>query len=122
MTYLTVILPTYNRLDRLQKVLAALATQTYPDFEVIVVSDGSTDGTDAYLRGLAAGTGPLAAGGEPLAVSSLQSLSLSVSQSLSLPVSNLPPPPPPPLPTQPGRRGHPQSRPARGNRGVGAVY
>lgn len=52
MTHLTVILPTYNRLDRLQKVLAALASQTYPDFEIIVVSDGSTDGTDAYLQKL----------------------------------------------------------------------
>ena len=46
----TIILPTYNRLERLKKVLAGLAAQTYPDFDVIVVSDGSTDGTDAYLQ------------------------------------------------------------------------
>ena len=105
MPYLTVILPTYNRLDRLQKVLAALARQTYPDFEVIIVSDGSTDGTDAYLRGLAAGGEPLAAGSGPLAAGGEQSTSLqspvsslSVSQSPSLSVSQSPPLPPRPFP------------------------
>ena len=40
MTHISVIVPTYNRLDRLQRVLAALEKQTYPleQFEVIVVS------------------------------------------------------------------------------------
>jgi glycosyltransferase involved in cell wall biosynthesis len=49
----SVVIPTYNRLPRLQRVLAALDTQTYPrrEFEVVVVSDGSTDGTDDYLGG-----------------------------------------------------------------------
>ncbi len=50
--HVTIILPTYNRLARLKKVLAGLAAQTYPDFDVIVVSDGSTDGTDEYLQSL----------------------------------------------------------------------
>ena len=47
----SVIVPTYNRLDRLRRVLGALAQQTFPreHYEVIVVSDGSTDGTDDYL-------------------------------------------------------------------------
>ncbi len=50
----SVILPTYNRLDRLQRVLAALEKQAFPcdQFEVIVVSDGSTDGTREYMRAL----------------------------------------------------------------------
>ena len=49
----SVVVPTYNRCDRLRRVLGALADQTLPrdSFEVIVVSDGSTDGTDEYLRG-----------------------------------------------------------------------
>ena len=49
---MSVIVPTYNRVERLQRVLAALNDQTYPRhcFEVIVISDGSTDGTDEYLR------------------------------------------------------------------------
>jgi GT2 family glycosyltransferase len=48
----SVIIPTYNRVARLGMVLAALATQTYDlrRFQVVVVSDGSTDGTDEYLR------------------------------------------------------------------------
>jgi O-antigen biosynthesis protein len=41
----SVIIPTYNRSDTLQKCLAAVQTQTYSDYEIIVVDDGSTDGT-----------------------------------------------------------------------------
>jgi glycosyltransferase involved in cell wall biosynthesis len=50
-TDLSVVIPTYNRVDRLRRVLDALAHQTYPTerFEVVVVSDGSTDGTNQYL-------------------------------------------------------------------------
>ncbi len=52
MTPLSVIIPTYNRLDRLKRVLAALEQQSYPldQVEVVVVSDGSTDGTNEYLE------------------------------------------------------------------------
>jgi len=49
---ISVVMPTYNRLDRLPRALAALAEQTYPAdrFEVVVVSDGATDGTNEWLR------------------------------------------------------------------------
>ena len=52
MLNVSIVLPTYNRLTQLQQVLRGLEQQKYPlsDFEVIVVSDGSTDGTDGYLR------------------------------------------------------------------------
>jgi GT2 family glycosyltransferase len=47
-----VVVPTYNRLERLHRVLQSLAEQDIDEpFEVIVVSDGSTDGTDHYLQG-----------------------------------------------------------------------
>jgi GT2 family glycosyltransferase len=45
----SVVIPTYNRLPQLRRVLAALGEQTYGDVELVVVSDGSTDGTDEFL-------------------------------------------------------------------------
>lgn len=39
----SVIVPTYNRPDRLRMALASLAAQTYQDFEVIVVNDAGCD-------------------------------------------------------------------------------
>ncbi|HVS33313.1 MAG TPA: glycosyltransferase [Thermoanaerobaculia bacterium] len=42
----SIVIPTYNRLTMLQRVLDALQQQTdAPDFETIVVNDGSTDDT-----------------------------------------------------------------------------
>jgi GT2 family glycosyltransferase len=54
MALVNVILPTYNRLARLKQVLAAFEQQQYPrdQFSIIVVSDGSTDGTDEYKRNI----------------------------------------------------------------------
>lgn len=46
----SIIIPTYNRLDVLPEVLEALeGQQDPPAFEVIVVDDGSSDGTGAFL-------------------------------------------------------------------------
>jgi GT2 family glycosyltransferase/tetratricopeptide (TPR) repeat protein len=39
----SVIVPTYNRPDRLRTALASLAAQTYQDFEIIVVNDAGCD-------------------------------------------------------------------------------
>lgn len=56
MPSITVIMPTYNRLAQLQKVLSGLERQSHPltDFEVVIVSDGSTDGTNEFLHTYAA--------------------------------------------------------------------
>jgi glycosyltransferase involved in cell wall biosynthesis len=46
-----VVIPTHDRLDVLREVLAALESQAgAPPFEVVVVDDGSTDGTAEWLR------------------------------------------------------------------------
>jgi GT2 family glycosyltransferase len=49
----SVIIPTYNRIEFLRLTLESLWQQTYTAFEVIVVDDGSTDGTTGFLRSLA---------------------------------------------------------------------
>ncbi len=48
---LSVVIPTYNRKDVLEETVRALSRQTEPPLEVVVVDDGSTDGThDLLLR------------------------------------------------------------------------
>ncbi len=46
---MSVIIPTYNRLALLKEVLGAVVGKLACSYEVIVVDDGSTDGTPAYL-------------------------------------------------------------------------
>lgn len=45
-----VIIPTYNRLDFLKKALSSVLDQTFPAREIIVVDDGSSDGTLEWLQ------------------------------------------------------------------------
>lgn len=44
-----VVLPTYNRLRTLPRAVASVLAQDMADFELIVVDDGSSDGTAAWL-------------------------------------------------------------------------
>lgn len=46
----SVIVPTYNRREWVGECLDAILTQTFSDFEIIVVDDGSTDGTAEWIR------------------------------------------------------------------------
>jgi glycosyltransferase involved in cell wall biosynthesis len=41
----SIILPTYNRQALLREAIASIRAQTWPNWELIVVDDGSTDGT-----------------------------------------------------------------------------
>jgi len=48
MTRITAIIPTYNRLSLLREAVLSVLTQAYSDLELIVVDDGSTDGTEKF--------------------------------------------------------------------------
>ncbi|MGH6738250.1 MAG: glycosyltransferase family 2 protein, partial [Bradyrhizobium sp.] len=47
---ISVVLPTYNRRQPLQRAIESLLAQDEPDWEAIVVDDASTDDTLAYLN------------------------------------------------------------------------
>ena len=47
---LGIVIPTYNRPDALLKCLAHLENQTFKDFEVVIVDDGSTDSTPQQVE------------------------------------------------------------------------
>jgi glycosyltransferase involved in cell wall biosynthesis len=46
----SVIIPTYNRLPFLKKAIDSVFQQNFSDFEIIVVDDGSSDGTWDWLQ------------------------------------------------------------------------
>jgi glycosyltransferase involved in cell wall biosynthesis len=48
----TLFTPTYNRRHTLQRLFESLESQTFRDFEWLIVDDGSTDGTCEFLREL----------------------------------------------------------------------
>lgn len=49
MPKVSVIIPTYNRVDFVQEAIESVFSQSYRDFEIIVVDDGSTDDTHNIL-------------------------------------------------------------------------
>lgn len=50
MPFFSVIIPTFNRAALLREALASVADQTFHDFEVIVVDDGSSDDTEWVVQ------------------------------------------------------------------------
>jgi glycosyltransferase involved in cell wall biosynthesis len=50
MPTVSVILPTYNRARLLGRAIQSVFAQTYQDFELIVVDDGSTDNTESLVK------------------------------------------------------------------------
>ncbi len=47
---ISVVIPTRNRLGFLREAIASVQTQTYREKEIVVVDDGSSDGTSDWLR------------------------------------------------------------------------
>ena len=51
MSLVSVIVPTYNRKETIQAAIASVQRQTFSDWELIVVDDGSTDDTADLIEG-----------------------------------------------------------------------
>ncbi|WP_016731932.1 glycosyltransferase family 2 protein [Saccharolobus islandicus] len=50
MVKVSVAIPTYNRKEKLRRLLYSLKESTFKDFEIIVVDDASTDGTEEMIK------------------------------------------------------------------------
>lgn len=46
----SVVIPAYNRQDTIGRAIASVRAQTWQDFEIVIVDDGSTDGTAAVAE------------------------------------------------------------------------
>lgn len=50
---ISVIVPVYNSIDCLEKCVRSICAQTYTDLEILLIDDGSTDGTNKLCERLA---------------------------------------------------------------------
>lgn len=47
---ITVVVPTYNRASTIKRAIESVLNQTYNNWELIIVDDGSTDGTEKVMQ------------------------------------------------------------------------
>ena len=52
MTAVSIILPTYNRADTILRAVNSVVNQTFQDWELLIIDDGSTDNTVELISGI----------------------------------------------------------------------
>jgi len=55
MAFFSVVIPTFNRADLIATTVRSIQTQTFSDYEIIIVDDGSTDNTQNVVAELKLG-------------------------------------------------------------------
>ncbi len=50
--FFTVVIPTYNRSNLIEKTIRSVLSQSFTDFELLVVDDGSTDQTESVVKSI----------------------------------------------------------------------
>lgn len=48
--FVSVIMPTYNRKNVIKNAIDSVLNQTYSNFELVIIDDGSTDGTENFIK------------------------------------------------------------------------
>ena len=47
---ISVIIPSYNRKDLIGKAIESVMNQNYKNIEIIIIDDGSNDGTEGFIK------------------------------------------------------------------------
>jgi len=50
MPFFSIIIPTYNRSEKLKNTITSVLNQTFEDFELLIMDDGSTDDTEDIVN------------------------------------------------------------------------
>ena len=50
MPYFSIIIPSFNRTHIIDRAIQGVLQQTFQDFEILIVDDGSTDNTQAIVK------------------------------------------------------------------------
>ena len=49
---ISIVIPLYNKADKIQNTLKSVFEQTYKDYEIVIVDDGSTDNSASIVEGI----------------------------------------------------------------------